>query len=48
MVRTHFDQAVYVPREDERWLLVEALDEAAADPTGVQDWAEVRQRLWAD
>lgn len=47
-LRTHFGEAVYVPSDDERRALVAALDEAARDPESVEDWAEVRQRLWAD
>ncbi len=47
-LRTHFGEAVYVPSDDERRRLVEALDEAATNPEGIEDWADVRQRLWAD
>lgn len=47
-LRTHFGESVYVPSEDERGMLLAGLDEASADPGALQDWAEVRQRLWAD
>lgn len=47
-LRTHFGEAIYVPSDDERRLLVEALDELATNPEGIEDWTAVRQRLWAD
>jgi len=47
-LRTHFGEAVYVPSDEERRLLIEALDAASADPGSIKDWAEVRDRLWAE
>jgi Arc/MetJ-type ribon-helix-helix transcriptional regulator len=47
-LRTHFGEAVYVPSDEERRLLLEALDESVSDLGRLQDWADVRQRLWAD
>ena len=47
-LRTHFGEAVYVPSDEERRLLLEALNESVSDPETLQDWAEVRQRLWSD
>ena len=46
-IRTHFGEAVYVPSEDERRRLVEALDEADAHPERTRDWDEVRSGLWS-
>lgn len=47
-LRTHFGEHVYVPSDDERRLLIEGLDELAADPVSVRDWADVRQGLWSE
>ncbi|WP_062519026.1 ribbon-helix-helix protein, CopG family [Demequina silvatica] len=44
-LRTHFGEAVYVPTEQERQLLVAALDEAGEHPAGDHDWAQVRAEL---
>ncbi|TQK71447.1 ribbon-helix-helix protein, CopG family [Nocardioides sp. SLBN-35] len=45
-IRTHFGEAVYVPSDDERRRLVEALDEVETHPERVRDWDEVRSELW--
>ncbi|MDQ6526816.1 ribbon-helix-helix protein, CopG family [Nocardioides sp. LHD-245] len=45
-IRTHFGEAVYVPSEDERRRLVEALDEVDAHPERLRSWSEVRSELW--
>ncbi len=47
-IRTHFGEAVYVPTDEERRLILEALEEAQAAPENLRDWAEVRKELWGD
>ncbi|WP_188113288.1 ribbon-helix-helix protein, CopG family [Nocardioides humilatus] len=47
-IRTHFGEAVYVPTDDERRLLLEALDEAQRAPQDLRDWDAVRKDLWSD
>lgn len=44
-VRSHFGEAVYVPTEEERRLLLDALHEAEGDPASLRDWTEVREEL---
>lgn len=46
-IRTHFGEAVYVPTDDERRALVEALDELGRHPEQVRDWSDVRSELWS-
>ena len=45
-LRTHFGEAVYVPSDDERRQLVEALDTIDQHPDTLREWAEVRSELW--
>ncbi|HET7388673.1 MAG TPA: ribbon-helix-helix protein, CopG family [Nocardioidaceae bacterium] len=47
-IRTHFGEAVYVPSERERQLLVEALEEDQRHPELARPWSEVRHELWPD
>ena len=47
-LRTHFGEAIYVPTDEERRLLVEALDEVEHAPDSLREWDEVRAELWAD
>ncbi|MCX7521754.1 ribbon-helix-helix protein, CopG family [Microbacterium sp. STN6] len=47
-LRTHFGEAVYVPSDEERRLLVAALDEVADAPEKIRDWEQVRAELRAD
>lgn len=44
-LRTHFGEAVYVPSDQERRLLVTALDEVGQMPESLRDWDEVRSSL---
>lgn len=47
-LRTHFGEKVYVPSDDERRRLVEALD-ALQDPDAEpREWSSVRAELWPD
>jgi metal-responsive CopG/Arc/MetJ family transcriptional regulator len=46
-LRTYFGEAVYVPSEEERRLLVAALDEAENAPEKIRDWGQVRAELRA-
>lgn len=45
-LRTHFGEAVYVPSDEERIRLVEALESADRHPDSIRDWADVRSELW--
>ncbi|GAB3199642.1 hypothetical protein GCM10027062_16870 [Nocardioides hungaricus] len=47
-LRTHFGEPVYMPTEDERRALVEALDALHEEPDPSRSWAEVRRELWPD
>lgn len=47
-LRTHFGEAVYVPTDEERRLLVAALDEVEDTPEKTRDWDEVRAELRVD
>lgn len=47
-LRTHFGEAVYVPSDEERRLLVAALDGAAQFPARIRDWDEVRAAVRAE
>ena len=47
-LRTHFGEAVYVPSDEERRKLVEALEQAEGRPGALRDWSEVRQELRSD
>lgn len=44
-LRTHFGEAVYVPSDEERRLLMAALDDADRTPDRLRDWDEVRTEL---
>lgn len=44
-LRTHFGEAVYVPTDDERRQLVQALDDASAEPATLRDWEDVLEDL---
>jgi metal-responsive CopG/Arc/MetJ family transcriptional regulator len=46
-LRTHFGEAVYVPSDEERRLLVAALDEVGNAPEKIRDWDQVRAELRA-
>lgn len=46
-LRAHFGEPVYVPSDDERRLLVAALDEVANSPETIRDWDQVRTELRA-
>jgi metal-responsive CopG/Arc/MetJ family transcriptional regulator len=45
-LRTHFGESIYVPTEDERRQLVEALDTIDAHPAALREWTDVRSELW--
>ncbi|ALJ21436.1 ribbon-helix-helix protein, CopG family [Microbacterium sp. No. 7] len=47
-LRTHFGEAVYMPSDDERQLLIAALDEVAQNPQRIRDWDRVRADLRAE
>ncbi|MEO5664566.1 MAG: ribbon-helix-helix protein, CopG family [Nocardioides sp.] len=47
-LRTHFGEAIYVPTDEERLLLVAALDEDQRHPESARPWREVRAELWPD
>jgi len=47
-LRTHFGEAVYAPSEEERRLLVAALDEVENAPERNRDWDAVRAELRTD
>lgn len=44
-LRTHFGEAIYVPTEEEKRLLIEALYEVEHGVGSLHDWAEVRESL---
>lgn len=46
-LRTHFGGPVYVPTDEERRQIQEALDEIERDPESVRDWEDVRRELRA-
>lgn len=48
-LRTHFGETIYVPSQDERRALVEALDSIEQHPEAERrEWADVRRELWPD
>lgn len=47
-LRTHFGEAVYTPSDEERRLLVEALNQAQLPDSAARDWSEVRAELWPE
>ena len=47
-IRTHFGEAVYVPTQEERRLLTDALDADQRHPEMARPWSEVRRELWPD
>lgn len=44
-LRTHFGEPVYVPTEDERRMLDEALTDLHEDPGSGRSWEEIRREL---
>lgn len=47
-LRTHFGEAVYVPTDEERRLLVAALDDETTAAEHGRDWDDVRAQLRAE
>lgn len=45
-LRTHFGEPVYVPTDDERHALVEALETVDERHGGLREWTDVRSELW--
>lgn len=45
-LRTHFREAIYVPTDDERRGLIEALEAVDEHPDALREWTEVRSELW--
>lgn len=45
-LRTHFGEPVYVPTDDERRMLDEALADLEENPEAGRPWADVRKELW--
>lgn len=45
-LRTHFGAPVYVPTDDERRILDEALTDLLDDPESGRSWEDVRRELW--
>jgi hypothetical protein len=45
-LRSHFGEPVYVPTDDERRMLDEALRELYEHPTDGRSWEDVRSELW--
>lgn len=45
-IRTHFGEATYLPSDEERRLLLDALDADDRDPQAARPWADVRKELW--
>lgn len=45
-LRTHFGEPVYVPTEQERRMLDDALLELRQSPESGRLWEDVRQELW--
>ncbi len=48
VMRGRNESAVYVPTDEERDALVEALAEVNDHPERLRSWDEVREELWAD
>ncbi|MFC7625889.1 ribbon-helix-helix protein, CopG family [Microlunatus sp. GCM10028923] len=47
-LRSHFGEPVYVPTEQERQLLAEALADARQFPDAGSPWETVRRDVWPD
>lgn len=47
-LRTHFGEPVYVPTEDERRMLDQALSDLQDDPEAGRPWEDVRRELWPE
>ena len=47
-IRRYFGEPVYVPTEEERRLLDEALTNLGRDPEAGRSWREVKAELWSD
>ena len=45
-LRSHFGEPVYVPTDEERRMLDEALRELHEHPTDGRSWEDVRSELW--
>ena len=45
-IRTHFGEATYVPTDEERRLLLDALDADDREPRAARPWSDVRKELW--
>jgi CopG family transcriptional regulator / antitoxin EndoAI len=45
-LRTHFGEAIYVPTDEERQRLIEALEAVDEHPEASREWADVRSELW--
>lgn len=45
-LRTHFGEAIYIPTDDERRRLIEALEAVDEHPDAVREWTDVRDELW--
>ncbi len=46
-LRTHFGEPVYVPTEEERRMLDEALEDRERRPHAGRPWTEVREQLFS-
>lgn len=44
-IRSHFGEPVYVPTDEERQMLAEALNEAESEPDTGRSWQDVRDEL---
>ena len=44
-IRSHFGEPVYVPTEDERRMLDQALEEMGSGPAAAHSWDEVRDGI---
>lgn len=47
-LRTHFGEAIYVPTDEERMLLLNALEDDQRHPELARPWREVRAELWPE
>jgi metal-responsive CopG/Arc/MetJ family transcriptional regulator len=45
-IRTHFGEATYVPTDQERRVLLDALDADDREPQAARPWSDVRKELW--
>ena len=45
-LRTHFGEAIYIPTDEERRRLVEALEVVDEHPDALREWTDVRSELW--